>query len=154
MVNPPLGHLANGNSRLPRKSGIDPRQLIRITTTRAREAGIAAGQVALLRALLLIDQEGNARMADISIVQEHGLSPEMARAAAQKVSERMAAEYGLACRWEGEVLRFERGGLQGTLTLEAQRAAMRIRLGLLMGAFAPTIEAKVAENMRKVFAPA
>jgi putative polyhydroxyalkanoate system protein len=93
-------------------------------------------------------------MADISIVQEHGLSPEMARAAAQKVSERMAAEYGLACRWEGAVLRFERSGLQGTLTLEAQRAAMRIQLGFLMGAFASTIEAKVAENMRKVFAPA
>jgi putative polyhydroxyalkanoate system protein len=100
------------------------------------------------------DQEGIADMADISIVQEHGLSPALARAAAQKVADRMAAEYGLDCKWDGDVLRFERGGVQGSLTLEAQRAAMRIQLGFLMGAFAPAIEAKVAENMRRVFAPA
>jgi hypothetical protein len=40
------------------------------------------------------------------------------------------------------------------LTLEDQRAAMRIRLGFFMGAFAPAIEAKVAEKMRKTFAAA
>jgi len=91
-------------------------------------------------------------MADISIVQNHCLAPEMAHAAAQKVADRMAAEYGLACRWEGTVLRFERSGVEGSLTLGGQSATMRIRLGLMMGVFAPTIEAKVAENMRKVFA--
>ena len=93
-------------------------------------------------------------MADISIVQEHALSPDRARAAAQKVADRLAAEYGLECRWEGDVLRFERSGVQGSLTLEVRRAAMRIQLGFLMGAFAPAIEAKVAENMRRVFGPA
>ena len=91
-------------------------------------------------------------MADISIVQEHRLSPDTARAAAQEVADRLAAEYGLDCRWDGDVLRFERAGVQGSLTLEAQRAAMRIELGFLMGAFAPAIQAKVAETMRKVFA--
>jgi putative polyhydroxyalkanoate system protein len=91
-------------------------------------------------------------MADISIVQEHALTPGMARAAAQKVADKIATEYGLACRWDGDVLRFERSGVQGSLTLEAERAAMRIQLGFLMGAFASTIEAKVAESMRRVFA--
>jgi putative polyhydroxyalkanoate system protein len=91
-------------------------------------------------------------MAEISIVQEHGLNPSMARAAADKVAAKIATEYGLACRWDGDVLRFERSGVQGSLTLEATRAAMRIQLGFLMGAFASTIEAKVAESMRKVFA--
>lgn len=93
-------------------------------------------------------------MAHISIVQDHRLSPEMARAAAQKVADRMAAEYGLACRWEGTVLRFGRSGVEGSLTLGGQRAAMQITLGFMMGAFAPAIEAKVAENMRKVFGAA
>jgi putative polyhydroxyalkanoate system protein len=90
-------------------------------------------------------------MAQISIVQEHGLNPEMARQAAQKVADRMASDYGMGCNWDGDVLRFERSGVQGALTLEAQRAVMRIELGFLMGSFAPAIEAKVAENMRKVF---
>lgn len=93
-------------------------------------------------------------MADISIVQEHRLTPDQARVAAHKVAERMAAEYGLDCRWEGDVLRFERGGVQGSLTLELRRAAMRIELGLMLGAFAAVIEARVAENMRKAFGPA
>jgi putative polyhydroxyalkanoate system protein len=49
------------------------------------------------------------------------------------------------------VLRFERSGVHGALTLGEQRADMVIRLGFLMSAFSATIEAKVTENMRKVF---
>ena len=93
-------------------------------------------------------------MSEISIVQEHNLSPEQARAAAQQVAQRISAEYGLECKWEGDVLRFERSGVEGVLSLEDQRAAMRIRLGFFMGAFAPAIEAQVAEKMRKTFAAA
>jgi putative polyhydroxyalkanoate system protein len=101
---------------------------------------------------LFADYEGIASMADISIVQEHGLSPSTARAAAQKVADKLAADYGLSCQWDGDVLRFERSGVEGALTLEETRAAVRIQLGFLMGAFAPAIEAKVAESMKKVFA--
>ncbi|HEX9173593.1 MAG TPA: polyhydroxyalkanoic acid system family protein [Telluria sp.] len=90
-------------------------------------------------------------MADISIVQEHGLNHEMARAAAQTVADKMAADYGLVLSWEGDVLRFERVGVNGALTLEAQRAVMRIELGFPMGMMAAAIEAKVADKMRRVF---
>jgi putative polyhydroxyalkanoate system protein len=90
-------------------------------------------------------------MADISIVQAHSLSPEQARAAAQKVADKLAGDYQLACRWDGDVLRFERSGVQGALTLQAQRAEMAISLGFPMSAFSAMIEAKVAENMRRVF---
>jgi putative polyhydroxyalkanoate system protein len=93
-------------------------------------------------------------MAEISIVQQHSLSPAAARAAAEQVAQRIAAEYGLACQWDGDVLRFERSGVEGVLTLEDQQAAMRIHLGFFMGAFAPAIEAKVAEKMRKTFTAA
>ena len=93
-------------------------------------------------------------MADISIVQEHALTHKKAREAAQQVADAMAAEYGLECEWEGDVLHFERSGVQGQLTLAKKKAEMFIRLGFLMSAFAPTIEAKVAENMRKVFGAA
>ncbi|HAK91416.1 polyhydroxyalkanoic acid system family protein, partial [Massilia timonae] len=49
-------------------------------------------------------------MAEISIVQQHSLSPDAARSAAEQVAQRIAAEYGLECRWDGDVLRFERSG--------------------------------------------
>jgi putative polyhydroxyalkanoate system protein len=96
----------------------------------------------------------NLPMAEINIVQQHGLGAQQARAAAQKVADKLAGDYGLACRWDGDVLRFERSGVEGMLTLAHQRAEVCIKLGFMMGAFAPTIEAKVAENMRRVFGAA
>jgi putative polyhydroxyalkanoate system protein len=90
-------------------------------------------------------------MAEISIVHEHKLTPKKAREAAQKVADEIAEEYALECEWEGDVLNFERSGVQGSLTLHKQRVHMVIKLGFLMSAFASTIETKVAENMKKVF---
>jgi putative polyhydroxyalkanoate system protein len=98
---------------------------------------------------VVFDSGRMARMADISITQQHQLSQEAARAAAQKVADKLAGEYGLQCRWDGDVLRFERSGVEGTLALGERQAALRIKLGMLMGAFRSTIEAKVAESMRK-----
>jgi putative polyhydroxyalkanoate system protein len=97
------------------------------------------------------DQEGRADMADISITQQHSLSDDAARSAAQKVADKLAGEYGLNCKWEGNTLRFERSGVEGSLALGERQAALRIKLGFLMSAFAATIEQKVAESMRKVF---
>lgn len=93
-------------------------------------------------------------MAEISIVQEHHLTPKKAREAAQKVADKIAGEYDLECEWEGDVLHFERSGVQGSLTLEKKQVEMVIKLGFLMSAFAPAIEAKVAESMKKVFGAA
>ncbi len=93
-------------------------------------------------------------MAEISIVQEHHLSPARAREAAQKVADKLAGEYRLACAWDANVLKFERSGVQGALTLQAQQAEMVIRLGFPMSAFSATIETKVAESMKKVFGAA
>lgn len=90
-------------------------------------------------------------MADITIVHEHKLTPKKAREAAQKVADAIADEYGLACEWEGDVLHFERSGVQGQMTLEKKKVEMFIRLGFMMSAFSSTIEIKVAENMKKVF---
>ncbi len=90
-------------------------------------------------------------MTAITIVQPHALPLDSARSAAQKVADRLAGEYGLACRWDGDVLRFERSGVSGELTLEPQQAQMSIKLGFPMSAFAGAIQAKVTENMRKVF---
>lgn len=93
-------------------------------------------------------------MADINITQEHSLDPAQARAAAEQVAQKMAQEFDLACSWQGDVLRFERSGVEGSLTLAPEQARMKIKLGFLLSAFAPKIESKVAENMRKVFAGA
>ncbi|MDL2357504.1 MAG: polyhydroxyalkanoic acid system family protein, partial [Pseudomonadota bacterium] len=90
-------------------------------------------------------------MADINIVQAHSMSPAKAREAAQQVADKMARDYQLDCQWDANVLTFARSGVQGALTLQARQAEMVIRLGFPMSAFSSAIEAKVADNMRKVF---
>ena len=91
-------------------------------------------------------------MADINIVQDHQLSAEQARAAAQQVAGKLAAEFDLACQWEGDVLRFERSGVAGALTLGQNQARMELKLGFLYSAFSSAIESKIADKMRRVFA--
>ena len=67
------------------------------------------------------------------------------------VADKLAQEYDLACAWDGDVLRFERSGVDGSLTLEKEQAQLQIKLGFMLSAFASTIEGKIAEKMRKVF---
>lgn len=67
-------------------------------------------------------------MADISIVQAHNMPPEQARAAAQEVADKMAADFGMECRWDGPVLRFERSGVDGTLVVNDRDAQLDITL--------------------------
>ena len=93
-------------------------------------------------------------MADINIVQQHKLTAVKAREAAQQVADKLAQEYDLACAWDGDVLRFERSGVDGSLTLEKEQAQLQIKLGFMLSAFASTIEGKIAEKMRKVFTEA
>ena len=90
-------------------------------------------------------------MADINIVQEHSLTPKKARAAAQKMADKLAEEYELECAWDGDVLHFERSGIAGSLTLAAKQAQMHVKLGFLFSAFSAKIESKMVENMQKVF---
>ena len=90
-------------------------------------------------------------MADIRIVHQHALTPKKAREAAQKVVDKIADEYDLECEWEGDVLYFERSGVEGSMTLEEKQVQMVIKLGFLMSAFSSTIESKITENLKKVF---
>lgn len=90
-------------------------------------------------------------MADINIVQEHHLAPEQARAAAQQVADKLSEQFELTSRWDGDVLRFERSGVNGTLTLGANQAQLQIALGFPISAFASQIEGKVADKMKRVF---
>jgi putative polyhydroxyalkanoate system protein len=90
-------------------------------------------------------------MADISITQKHKLTLKKAKAAAQKVADKLAQEYDMTSEWEGDVLHFQRSGVSGTLAVLEHEAKLDIKLGFLLKAFAPTIEEKVTAQMKKVF---
>jgi putative polyhydroxyalkanoate system protein len=91
-------------------------------------------------------------MADINFTQQHTLSHEKAKEAAQKVADELAAEYDLTCFWEGDILHFERSGVNGSLAVEKKEAKIKIKLGFFLSAFSRKIEDQVTKNMQKVFA--
>ena len=90
-------------------------------------------------------------MADISITQKHQLAHKKAKAAAQKVADKLEQEYDMTSEWDGDVLHFQRSGVTGKLTVLEDEAHLEIKLGFLLKAFASTIEEKVAAQMKKVF---
>jgi putative polyhydroxyalkanoate system protein len=90
-------------------------------------------------------------MADISITQKHKLSHKKAKAAAQKVVDQLAEEYGVNAEWEGDTLNFKRSGVSGTLEVLPHEAQIDITLGFMLKAFSATIEEHVHKNMKKVF---
>jgi len=90
-------------------------------------------------------------MADIRITQAHSLPPATARAAAQKVADQLATDYGLASNWMGDALHFRRSGVSGKLLVLESKATLEVSLGFLFKAFAPAIEQKALARMRKVF---
>lgn len=90
-------------------------------------------------------------MADIEIIQPHNMTPDAAREAAQQVADKVAADFGMECRWDGPVLRFERSGVDGSLVVGENDARLEVKLGLMMKAFAPMVQEKLARKMQKVF---
>ena len=90
-------------------------------------------------------------MADITLVEDHKLSMDAARAAAQKVADQMTSDYEMTCGWEGDVLAFNRSGVSGTLALSEGRAQLEIKLGFMLKGFKCRIEEQVGRNMRKLF---
>jgi putative polyhydroxyalkanoate system protein len=90
-------------------------------------------------------------MADISVRQAHRLPPASAKAAAQEMADRMAAEYDVTARWSGNCLTFERSGLSGTLVLHENEARLDIALGFLLKVFSSKIEEKAVQQMKKIF---
>ena len=90
-------------------------------------------------------------MADFTIVQQHSLSMEGARASAQKVADQMAFDYEMTYQWEGDVLEFKRSGFSGTLALTEGSVQLEVVLGFMLRGFAKKIEEQVSKNMNKVF---
>ncbi|MGE5096816.1 MAG: polyhydroxyalkanoic acid system family protein [Betaproteobacteria bacterium] len=91
-------------------------------------------------------------MADIDMRRAHGLGLEGARAAADRMMENLAARFGLHGHWEGNVLRFQRPGVNGHLSVGADHLHLSVSLGFLFKAMRGAIESAVDRELDQVFA--
>ena len=91
-------------------------------------------------------------MPDISITKPHQLSHDDARAAAQKVADKMVEKFDMTIAWEGDMLSFNRSGVSGTLTVYPTEATIEVVLGAFFKFFAPKLEEQISNQMNQVFA--
>jgi putative polyhydroxyalkanoate system protein len=91
-------------------------------------------------------------MSDIKIRRAHTMPHDKARQSAEKMAKRLKKEFDLDYEWYGEVLVFERSGVNGELTVAAKHVEMEVKLGFLLKMMKPTIEKHINKNLDEIFA--
>ena len=90
-------------------------------------------------------------MSKIKIRRTHALSPEHARAAAEKMAARLSEAFDMEFAWEDEMLYFQRSDVDGRLILGHKEVVIDARLGFPLAIVQPTIEQSIHENLDKMF---
>jgi len=95
-------------------------------------------------------------MADIQIERAHILGLPKARKIAFQWAEQAEEKFDMACTYEegqsGDQVSFIRSGVNGTLTVTADRFELNAKLGFLLSAFKEKIEAEIASNLDRLMA--
>jgi putative polyhydroxyalkanoate system protein len=90
-------------------------------------------------------------MPDIRIHREHTLGLAKARKVAWAWAEEVERKFGMDCTViEGETsdtVQFTRSGVNGRLIVAPDHFDLEAKLGLLLGAFASTIEGEIEKNL-------
>ncbi len=90
-------------------------------------------------------------MSDIRIRRSHALAPKHARKAAEKMSARLSETFDIQFVWEGEVLRFQRSGVDGQMILGHKEVVIDAQLGFLLAMMQPEIEQSIHEHLDRIF---
>lgn len=92
-------------------------------------------------------------MTDIIIRRSHSMALRKAREAAEKIAVKLDEEFDLAYEWSGNELHFKRTGVSGQLIVEKKEVHIRVRLGFLLLALKPRIEAEIHRFFDENFGP-
>lgn len=93
-------------------------------------------------------------MADIEIHRAHQLGLKGARAAADRMAEHLGRKFDLKGAWAGNVLRFERPGVSGSLAISDKDLNLSVALGFLLKAMKGSIQRSIEQELDSLFARA
>ena len=93
-------------------------------------------------------------MADIEIRRAHGMNPKDARAAADRMADKLGKKFGLKGDWDGDTMRFQGTGVTGTLTVSPKDLHIAATLGFLLKAMRGSIEQAVKNELDQLLAAA
>jgi putative polyhydroxyalkanoate system protein len=89
-------------------------------------------------------------MADISIKRKHHLGLKGARSAADKMADKLGEKFDLTGDWHGDVLTFQRAGVNGTLAVSEDHMHLEVHLNFMLKMMKGPIEQAVHEQLEKV----
>jgi len=93
-------------------------------------------------------------MSDVKFQQSHTLGLPKARELAKQWAEGPAQKLGLSCKHtegaEEDTINFERMGVNGTMKVTGTSFDINIKLGMMMAAFKPMIEAEISKNFGRM----
>lgn len=88
-------------------------------------------------------------MASIDITHQHSLPPEAARRAVEEAVVKLGQKLGVDYRWEGDILHFQRHGVDGRITMAPGQVHVAATLGLLFSALKGTVESELMRVLRE-----
>ena len=93
-------------------------------------------------------------MSDVNYQQSHTLGLDKARELAKQWVEGAAGKMGLTCDYqEGadqDTVTFERMGVKGAMKVSGTEFDLQVKLGMMMAAFKPMIEAEVSKSLGRI----
>jgi putative polyhydroxyalkanoate system protein len=90
-------------------------------------------------------------MSQIDIKQRHGLSLEAAQQLADDLAADLAEQFSIEYGWDEDVLYFERTGVHGQINVDQDTIHVQARLGFLLLALKPAIEAEIESVLAEHF---
>jgi putative polyhydroxyalkanoate system protein len=96
------------------------------------------------------DFQGN-HMAGIDIHHPHDRSMKDARAAVERVAERIAEKFGIRHAWNGNHLDFNGTGVKGRIALGKKEVHLTATLGFPVSMFKGSIETEIHKNLEREF---
>lgn len=88
-------------------------------------------------------------MAKINVERPHSLGREAARAKAEKLAERLASQYDVRYRWNGDTLEFKRSGADGRIEVGEDHVSVQLNLGLLLSPMSSSIKREIEAALDK-----
>jgi putative polyhydroxyalkanoate system protein len=86
-------------------------------------------------------------MAAIDITRAHDKSIADAKQAIDKVARSLADKFDVDHEWQGNVLVFERSGVNGEIAVSKGKVRVQAELGFLLGALRGTIEREIEKYL-------
>lgn len=89
-------------------------------------------------------------MSEIRIRRAHTKPLNEAKRAAEKMAKQLKRDFDLDYAWDGQVLRFERSGVDGALHVTPKEIRLEAKLGFLLAFLKPRIESEVETQLDKL----